>query len=172
MAFGLSVLLSMAVCFVSVSKMARPVLSQCSSGGKATSWWCLCSRAQHSGGNILLHAIRWRRKDLPHCKTWRAFVFAACISGQVLPQGQYGRPCHADIMAVCHVDVLGGGQGLHGTFLAGFAPGGPPALLKMACISAFAAKVKGGMVSVGLPHDPPNQAGLHNGVPPINGGWN
>lgn len=36
-----------------VSKMADPVLSQCSSGGKAISWWCLCSSAPNGGGNIL-----------------------------------------------------------------------------------------------------------------------
>lgn len=52
-------------------------------------------------------------------------------------------------MAVHHVDVPVG-EFLRGTFLAGFAPGGPAALLKMANISAFAAKSRSGIVSVGL----------------------
>lgn len=56
--------------------------------------------------------------------------------------------------------LLGGHPGewffLPGTFLAGFAPGAC-ALLKMAGVAAFAKK--SGMVSVGLPYDPPNQTG-------------
>lgn len=55
-----------------------------------------------------------------------------------MPQGQYGRPCHLDVMAICHVDVLAGI--FTGTFLAGFAPDGPAALLKMAGFVVFAAK--------------------------------
>lgn len=150
-----AVLLSMAVCFVTLSKMAGPILPQCSSGGKAISWWCLCSSAQH-GGNILLRGIRWRRKNLPQCKTWRVFVFAACIFWQVLPQGQYGRPCHADFLAVCHVDVVAG-------VFARYILGG--LCCRWACpivkdggyFRVSCGKVKDGMVSVGLLYDLANQ---------------
>ena len=128
----------MALCFVRVSKMADPILPQCSCGGKATSWWCLCSGAQHGGANILLHSKRWRLEYLPQCKTWRAFV---------LPCAFPDRFCRRDNMADLVIWISWqfvtwtSWRGfLPGTFLAGFAPGGPAALLKMAGIVVFAAK--------------------------------
>ncbi|KAG8522356.1 60S ribosomal protein L23a, partial [Galemys pyrenaicus] len=78
----------------------------CPSGGKATSWWRLCSGVQHGGGNILVNAKRWRLDSLLQCVTWRPLCRVRFLAA--FASGQYGGPYPAEVSAICHVDVSAG----------------------------------------------------------------
>lgn len=152
--FDLAALLSMALCFVRVFKMADPFCRSVPMAGSHIMgvFVLVCSMAVE----IFCYIVKDGRLS-----TCRSLKHGGLLS---LPCAFPDRFCCRDNMADLvmwiswqFVTWISWQGCLTVTFLAGFASGGPAALLKMACFAAE--KVKGGIGSVRLPRVPPNQKG-------------